>query len=355
MALSQAASLFASRSNFFGGCTLSFFDSWGSKKNPIRQSDLVTLFGSMFGCAKKFAMSKFYPREVNKINYKGVMGELMHDAIGKNLLFGKCQGLDVLLQKHPRRNIIDFDGRPVTEVCDDYQAMLDAILESKEFESVRRRKVEVERAFMFQLGKWWIAGTLDCIIKGKKKGELVVLDWKTGSLISQYEMDNGYQSNIYCYAVEHGTFFLKPDSMDSGRDYYKSFQETHQKNTFGVYPKMFFAQLKEIVPAKRKSKRKAAHYSTKGMADENGDIYIERGDRRGPIFYEARTSKANIKRLEHSVNAAVLYATSGIFPESFGAHCSKCSYQERCKSLGKDVDMKQNVLKTMEELGIEPD
>lgn len=334
---------------------MSFFDDWGSKRNPVRQSDLVTLFGSMFGCAKKFAMSKFYPRDINKIGYKGVMGELMHDALANNLQFGRSQSLDKMLEAYPRRGIVDFDDRTPQAVCEEYQIMLDAILESREFESVRKRKVEVERAFMVRIGNAWVAGTVDCIIKGKRKGELVVLDWKTGQLISQYEMDNGYQSNIYCHAVENGTFFLKPDSMDSGRSYYDSFQATHEKNSFGVYPQFFFAQLKEIVPAKRKSKRKAAHHSAMKLANDKGDIEYNKGDRKGPIFYEARTDKNNIKRLEHSVAVAILYAKSGLFPESFGAHCSKCSYQERCKSLGKDVDMKQGVLEMMQELGIEPD
>jgi CRISPR/Cas system-associated exonuclease Cas4 (RecB family) len=334
---------------------VSFFDDWGSKKNPVRQSDLVTLFGSMFGCAKKFAMSKFYPRDVNKVGYKGIMGELMHDAIGNTLQFGKCQTLEVTLDQHPKRSIVDFDGRTVKAVCEEYTVMLDAILGSKEFASVVKRKVEVERAFMVQLGKFWVAGTVDCIIKGRKKGELVVLDWKTGQLISQYEMDNGYQANIYCHAVEHGTFFLKPDDMDSGRSYHTAFEKTMQKNTFGVYPQFYFAQLKELIPAKRKSKRKVAHYSAEKMGDEDGNIVYEKGDRKGPVFYEARTDPRNIKRLEHSVNAAILYAKSGIFPESFGAHCAKCSYNERCKSLGKDVDMKQGVISMMEELGIEPD
>ena len=40
---------------------MNYFDEWGSKQNPIRQSDLSSLFGGMFGCAKRFALNKIYP------------------------------------------------------------------------------------------------------------------------------------------------------------------------------------------------------------------------------------------------------------------------------------------------------
>jgi len=220
-------------------------------------------------------------------------------------------------------------------------------------ESLLDRKLEVERAFLVKIGNHWVAGTIDFIIKGKKKDEIVVIVWKTGSPTSQYQMDNGYQTRICCHAVKEGEFFLRPDSMRSGHEYYKSYQKTLEKNKFGIVPKMIYGHLRDLLPASKKSTRKQRHYSTLSWANDNGEIKLEKGDQHGPVFYETK-AETQIERLAYSLDCAVMMAKSGIFPEAFGDHCEKCVFLNRCETLGTNVQAKQQVFDIMEDLGIEP-
>jgi len=335
---------------------MSYFDNWGTKANPIRQSDLVGLFGSAFRCAKRFAMSRYYPKKAKKIPYKMAMGEIVHNILRKRLQFDKTQSVFNEVKAYEEREgiAVDFKDTKLDKI-EKYQIMLKEFFKSKEFKSIQRRIIDVERAFMLQIGKFWVAGAIDIIIEGKDQNELVLIDWKTGHPpMTQFQMDNSYQSRIYCAAVHKGIFFLNPDKVRTGEDYAKSFEATHQKNQYGRWPRLIYAYLQEYIPAARQSKRKANHLSTEGMSDKNGSLVIEKGEQRGPIFYETNVNK-KLKRLEYSLGCAVALARSGLFPETFGYQCRECIYLDRCESLGDEIKTKQEVMELMDELGIHPD
>jgi len=342
---------------------MSYFDDWGSKENPIRQSDLSSLFGGIFHCAKKFALGKMYPRETDSESYKGPMGSVVHKALENYFAYGEKSSVEKLMGDWEKENGV-FIRMPVgkqDKITKRYSSMVREFLKTKICSYLKDRVVDVERAFMAQVDGIWIAGTIDLIINGKG-GKLFVVDWKTGILISQFEMDFGYQTSMYTYAVKYGEFFLKPESMESGHAYYESYKNTQQKNKYNKTPKMFYCYLEESVPAGRKSIRECRHKSAEKMAVEEstegsvkGKIEIIKGNPRGPIMYESFPRKTNWTRLLHSLKTAIAFAKSGIFPESISANCERCMYKEQCLSAGELKGDVQQVLDLMEELGIEPD
>lgn len=336
----------------------SYFQDWGSKENPIRQSDLSSLYGGMFSCQKRFAMSKLYPIKAKTAQYKGTLGEITHKAIENFLRFGSIGEISDMVEEwqelHQRKIIFGKDKED--DAIERYQEMLESFINSKFAVSIGKRIVEVERAFLVEIGGIWVAGTMDLIIKGKGKGNLVIIDWKTGATVqSQFEMDHGFQTSLYCYALEHGEFYLKPEHLGREANYYAAYQQTKQKNKFGKAPQKFiYAYLKEFIPAKRASKRKSRHESTKDMADEEGNLVFKAGDLTGPVFYHATPGKKDTDRLLYTLKVARLYSQNMVFPENISGKCETCVYQDKCLELGSfDYGRQEDMLDMIEELGIE--
>lgn len=337
----------------------SYFDSWGTKENPVRASDLNSLFGSLFRCPKRWALSKLKPRQSSRVNHKLAMGEIAHDLIARGFNFQDLSRLPMLtdaLEEYEKENgcKIDFESNR-EKIIQRYDSMLAYFFDSPNIRSIKTRMIDAERSFMLKIGKFWVAGTIDAIFKGKEEGKTIAVDWKTGNPVSQWEMDNGYQSNIYALAVEKAEFFLKPEKMESGHDYYKSWKNTKQRNQYNIYPSFYFVHLPELIPASRKSKRKSRHYSTQAMSDPDDMIRVEKGGKRGPVFYEARPSHKNITRLSYTLACAVAFAKIGTFPEVLSSRCETCTYQDDCREMGIENLDTDKAVAALEELGIEPD
>jgi len=325
-----------------------YFENWGSIENPIRQSDLNSLFGSVHRCPKKFALSKIYPGEGGSVGYRMALGEIVHRAMENILKYDKHPNIKRMLSYYEKKKRIIYDEKFNVEY---YQEMIDKIIQDRVFKMISKRVLDVERSFLVEIDGYYLAGTIDVIIKGKNKNEAVIIDWKTGSPKSQYEMDHGYQTQIYRLAVEKGTFFLRPEDTESGKDYYKSYKKTGQKNQFKKKAKVIFAHLNEVVPARRDTERKCRHYSAEKMA-EDGKVKIKKGFPKGPIYYETRPTDEDYKRLVYAVRTAVAMGESGLFPEAMGQHCERCHLESRCVSFAMNNDMKQEVMGVMQELGI---
>lgn len=329
-----------------------YFSDWGSKENPIRKSDLKRMFG-VFGCAKRTYLSATSEREHRRIDSKMGLGIVIHSIIEKDLLYHKRPTVKEEIANYERKQNVRISYTDQQKEIGEAEILLHEFFKSSYYKTVVQKLVDAERSFMVKIGKFWVAGTIDCLVNAKDGG-LVLIDWKTGSPESQYELDNGYESRIYCHAVKAGEFFLRPDNVKDGRDYSKAFKKTMQRNTYGEFPTFTHAYLKELIPAERASKKTPKHYSTKKMQLEDGKLVIKKGERRGPIFYQAQVNP-RLERLEYTIACAVAMAQSNLFPESFGPNCEDCAYQNACESVGVGVDSRQQVMSLMEDLGIEPD
>jgi len=305
-------------------------------------------------------MAKIYPIKRETSSHKIVYGELVHKVIETFLRFNEETDISDLAEEWEEFNKIkiNYGKDKVDEVNERYQEMIDSFINSKFALSIGKRIVDVERAFMVEVGGIWVAGTMDLVIKGKGKGNLVIIDWKTGATVpSQFELDHGYQTVMYCHALEFGEFFLKPEYLGNNENYYESYKQTKQKNRYKKAPQQFiYAYLKEFIPAKRNSERQCRHRSTESMANENGVIKIEKDQNPGPIFYHANPGGKDLDRLIYSLRVAQIYAKNMVFPESISSKCERCLYQQKCLDIGGfDHGEQEDIWETMQELGIEPE
>lgn len=280
-------------------------------------------------------------------------GIAAHKVVEDHLRFDQHTPFGSVLNKIEQEQHINYQDKEKSEIIEYWATVFKNFFDSPEYRSIKKRVIEVERSFMVKIGKYWVAGTVDVMIKGKNKDQCVI-DWKTGIPKTQFEMDNGYEPRIYIHAVRKGTFFVKPEKLESGMDYGKSYKKTMQKNEFGNTPEFIYGYLQDFYPAKRKSKKKPAHHSSQAMANEEGFICLEKGDKRGPGFYQTKVAE-NLTRLEYSLSCAVFMARAGMFPEVFGPQCKNCPYFERCESTASTVTDRQEAMRLMDNLGIQPD
>jgi len=61
---------------------------------------------------------------------------------------------------------------------------------------------------------------------------------------------------------------------------------------------------------------------------------FDKGDRRGPAWYEMRRTEHDVPRLEHLLRAVVSTVRMGRFFESVGEKCSRCPHREPCLTAG---------------------
>ena len=118
---------------------------------------------------------------------------------------------------------------------------------------------------------------------------------------------------------------------------------------------MFYAYLKDLLPAKRTSTRQAKHYSdSKIINTSDGKIITEKGNRKGVFLYESQVDKKYIPRFIYSAKVAKTLAEVNLFPESLSENCERCNQKDRCLSYGLDNKAeKEEILELMNELGIE--
>jgi hypothetical protein len=350
-----------------------YFQSWGSKENPVRQSDLNQIFGR-FSCAKKFALNKIYPPKISRVTQEIVIGDVIHKIIEDRLI--EVNNPDVkdfrAVDKALFDKYVDFYHRANKDIqfqlqedeenkVEDILISLNNLFSSKQFLYISKRVVESERAFYLKIGNYFCAGTIDAIIKDSE-GSYTIIDWKTGKKMSQFEMDHNYQSLIYTLAMHQGEFFHKPEKEYTGDEYYKSYNKWEgSRSKYDKIEKLRFVYvyLKDLLPAKRASVREPKYHSDEKLIDPTDkQVHIKTGDCRGPVFYDAHVDLTKDKsRIEYSIKCALMMAASGIFPECFSADCEKCPQLDHCRSLGdKELrDTHQQVLDLVEQCGIEPD
>jgi hypothetical protein len=338
---------------------VSYFLNWGSIKNPIRQSDLGRMFESKYGCAKRFYLEKEVKKLLSKekSSYEAILGILFHKIVSINLLSDSYHSIKSMIKKwEDKKYIIDFRDKDKEEITEEYQEIIDLLFDSKEYKNIKKNVIEVEKSFLFNIVKdIYIAGTIDVIIKNKNG--IACIDWKTGKTpISQFEMDNGYQSLAYCIACKMGEFFNTPDdnfsSIENGEEYYQYYIKSFDKVKFNKWPKFFYCYPRDLIPAKRSSTRSQKHKSNKKSKD--GKITIEKGDRKGTFLYESAVKMKSIPRFIYTIKTAKALSDSGLFPESMGSKCEYCTQKEICLNYGKEnIEEKEKIIEIMKELGIE--
>lgn len=226
--------------------------------------------------------------------------------------------------------------------------------------------------------RYHVQGTADLLYEPKgRPGEIGLADWKTGAIrMHPVVLAHGYQVAIYAHAVERGRFW----------------PGTAEERVFGVFPsEIHVVHLRELVPyAKRTafSLERAeevewarARAEAQGLLDAVGGaerfvlgarVEVEpsttpppklkkdgtpykrparragrpplctlKTDRRGPAWYAAPRTPADVARLRVSLASIVGTVRLGRFYESIGDQCERCAFKAKCLTEGHEVSRDQ--------------
>ena len=318
---------------------------YGTESDPIRQSDLAEIAGS-YSCSKRLAYRKELEAsgqkpERDRANYKGIGGTAVHEAIhtyltdpraSARILRGELPSDEAIasvicreMERAANGLIIDWYGE------DPVKWGLDALAMAKgALADVGQRAADIvasEADFLAPIEcddkTYWLRGTMDLVYRSKE-GALVLADWKTGEQRQpQVVIDHGYQLGIYAHALRHGALTRGDKTW-----------------TVGQWPdELYIVHLRDHVPYQRATSKTAdrAEEAAFWGVQRGEKVKLAKGDRRGPAWYSARRTEADVARLKHSIRKIVGGVRLGILYEHIGNHCGKCSFSGACLSDGHAV------------------
>lgn len=321
---------------------------YGSREDPIHQSDMANLFGG-FGCMSKFGRYKDYEAKHGKryesINAQGAreLGTAVHEVIAR-----------VLRKDESRRAVLDgrlpterrvmmaleeefakaCDGRPVkwgkSSELAELTAGVSMVRNGLRTLGERASKIAlVEAGFVAPIesstGKtYWIEGTIDLAFFNHD-GQIELADWKTGAQRpTPVGLNRGFQLGLYAYALAHGTF-----------------TPGHLTATRPEYPvAMHIIHLRDFVPYKKKSYKKvkagaeAAFYGV----EAGTRITLEAGQLRGPGWYRSERRLDDHQDMVTSLASIVSVVRMGRSWKAIGDACGFCPFRDDCASEGYRLD-----------------
>lgn len=335
---------------------------YGSKSDPIRQSDLGSI-AAAYSCPKKFAYSKGEaPRASSRAYSPQVVGTAVHEVIHRVLnQYEPADGLpsvpaDNLLERALRQEMlreaagrdIVWSGRATMD-----SEMEDAVVMTRgALEHLHQHAAKVlihEAAFAVKIeadrGKepYWLTGTVDCVFVDRD-GRMVLADWKTGARVaSPIVMDHGYQLAIYAHALAEGLFFpgQERETIDAklSSDEWDAWSETHGQR-IGEYPDaLYLVYLRDYLLYEKAGPKTGRAVKRVEEAEFYGvhvgdKVVSQKGDRKGPAWYRSKRTPEDVARLKVSLKTIVGTIRLGRFVEHLGEPCEKCPYTAQCLNQG---------------------
>lgn len=317
--------------------------SYGTRADPVRQSDLFDLAGS-YGCAQRFAFRKRAAvdpsaRVTERVSWKPALGNARHETIRRYLtdpaqrvLRGTMPSLDALEECVRAELQRAADGLPVEWYDDDPAKELRdaAVMIGGLLADLPSRVAEIvfcEAPFLAEIdsgtkgASYWLVGTVDFVYRDHA-GALVLADFKSGAQrLHQIILDHGYQFGIYAHALERGVFLPGTE---------------HERQVAAFPDALFVVHLRDYLPYQKKtSKTVERPEEVEFFGTARGrKVTLEAGQRRGPAWYRARRSPEDVARLRHSIRNIVSTVRLGRFVEAIDEHCVRCDFRDRCLSAG---------------------
>jgi len=240
-----------------------------------------------------------------------------------------------------------------------------------------------EAGFIAPIGKHWVEGHVDLIYRpaGDPTG-LGLTDWKTGKqLPHQNQLDHGYESGIYSAAVRHGAFVseaiirdlrnedgavfpgLPADVAQAAREARSARSAMHTVlrwvgarmdagedlppwvHRFDRFPtEIHLTYLADYVPYSRKSSKtvnRPDHCRFFGV-EPGTKITRDKGQQKGPAWYQVNRSESDIPRLEHLLRRVVSWIRFGHFVESVGEKRERCQFRNVGLTEGYDASVDES-------------
>lgn len=366
---------------------------YGSLEDPVHKSHISTLIGE-YSCSKQFKLDRERERagaERETIAGKTAMGTAGHETIARALrnpvvrdqiLAGQVgftpeSVRNVVAQEFQRAvgalEVVWYGKTSYPANLEETSLMVDGTLRSlhKHVAGVEL----VEAGFIAPLGKWWIEGHIDLVYRPKSDPtKLAITDWKTGAQKPhQIELDHGFEGGFYSAALERG-IFLPTDQVDAWRRDAvagravplepwdaKALAEVRSDRDamhialrglarassevrgielakrFDEFPEVIrLTHMPDFVPYAKAGKKKIERPEEieHWQLTEPGEIKYEKGQTRGPGWYCIRRTADDVTRLEARLRTIVGLVRMGMFVDSVGEKCTRCSYRNECLTSG---------------------
>lgn len=290
------------------------------------------------------------------------------------------------------REVVWYGKAEYDDTREDVLSMIDGL-----FHDLHRHVAEVlacENGFIAKLGDVWTEGHIDLVYRPRSNPlALAYTDWKTGAQRPhQLDLDHGYESGLYAAALKNG-IFLDPDVVEAWRIAsfayaqgetsielppidkadVKALSEARDDRqamhialrgvakrvdrgdplpegarVFGEFPEVArLTHLPDYKPYEKKQKKKVERpeeiefwsriAETKPEVFDGETVNAEKGMWRGPAWYRVRRSEMDVRRTEALLKKLVGWVRMGMFVESVGEKCSRCSYRGPCLTSGYEA------------------
>jgi hypothetical protein len=312
------------------------YKRYGSKEDPIRQSDLNEIAGT-YGCGARFRYRKVLEAEQQAADEvpssKRSVGTIVHEAIATYLrddrasarVFGgelpSVDAVALVIRTLAARESADIDAGEREAAVHMVRGALAGLV-------VKAERVQlVEAAFLAEVEagerSFFISGTVDVVYTPRgKPGQIGLADWKTGETrLHPIILQHGYQFGFYSHALATGEFAIGPNAT----------------RVVGQHPDEIFAvHLRDHVPYQRAGKKKVERAEDAAFwgVEPGSEAKYTAGQERGPAWYRADRTPEQVARLAHSIRTLVGVVRRGGFVESIGEHCMRCPYKARCLNEG---------------------
>lgn len=147
----------------------------------------------------------------------------------------------------------------------------------------RPAQFSAEASFIGQVGRYWIAGTMDAMVMTGIGQGTAVVDWKTGKKpLSAREMDSSLQPPLYRYALAHFSTTMEAKIVETdGRrriQFPNDWTPTLKYETFrGLYPEFWFVHPPSYLSDRPKSVANRV-YKVTGDATSDAKRIVEACD-----------------------------------------------------------------------------
>lgn len=380
--------------------------AFASLEQPAHKSHLTSIVGD-YGCPRAFAYDqRAEPGENDDGTVRGptALGNAVHETIYRALskpglrdalLRNEVQPGAESVERVVREELLAAaDGRELVwrpkdgadggKAITEKVAMVRGLLCSLHLHVAE--VVALERAYIAQLGPYWISGHVDILYRPRTAPDtLAMADWKTGAqLPPQVLLDHGFESGFYSAAVRDGVW-IDREALSWTRDEVAgTWTATHeptgaththrsrfrveretleqaliatvlsfdlptddkgeplpgtlaQHADYGEFPaELRYVYLADFVPyAKAGTKKPArpsqlAHY---GIA-AGESVKYSAGQMRGPGWYPMGRSENDMPRLESLLREVVGSVRMNRFLAMIGEKCSRCHHREPCLNSG---------------------
>jgi hypothetical protein len=127
---------------------------------------------------------------------------------------------------------------------------------------------------------------------------------------------------------------------------FETILKSYDARFFGEYPKeLRLVHMRDYIPYTRKAKpmmKRPEELAWAGL-DKPEKIDRDKGDLRGPAFYNVQRDETHTPRMKHLLNSIVAWVRFGMFPPAPGELCSRCRYREPCLLEGYKPSGKERV------------